>query len=247
MARKSRIGRAVKSGGTARRDNHRTRLDGVKSIVLNSETERPVNPVVVNGKIENVHVVQHLNVRRLRDCRSQNRLNVFAVDLDVAISSRHIFAIFIFQDDKPQLFQMRGDFVELLGDGIEQILADDSVGILLGIFHVVPERAAFGNVGVQGVYASGKTTAPLDVRLFYDEYLEAGAFIFRGILYPVGITCGSNSGITAGRPAAYNQQIRFKPFYLHSISVQLLVLPNIERDFHPVQYYIFMVFYRILL
>ena len=40
--------------------------------------------------------------------------------------------------------------------------------VLLGIFHVVPGRAAFGNVGVQGVYASGKTTAPLDVRLFYD-------------------------------------------------------------------------------
>ena len=201
----------------------------------------------MNGKIENIHVVQHLNVRRLRDCRSQNRLDVLAVDFDVAVPARHILAVFVLQDDKPEFFQVRRDLVELLGDGIEQILAHDSVGVLLRVFHVIPGRATLGNVGIQRVHASGKTTAPLDVRLFYDEYLEAGAFIFRGILYPVGITCGSNSGITAGRPAAYNQQIRFKPFYLHSISVQLLVLPNIERDFHPVQYYIFMVFYRILL
>ena len=67
MSRKSRIIRAVKPGRTTCGDNYRMRLDGVKSIVLYPETERAVNPVVVNGKIENVHVVQHLNVRRLRD------------------------------------------------------------------------------------------------------------------------------------------------------------------------------------
>ena len=97
MPRKSRIIRAVKPGGTARRDNDRARLDGVKSIVLYPETERAVNPVVVNGKIENVHVVQHLNVRRLRDCRSQNRLDVLAVDFDVTVPAGHILAVLVLQ------------------------------------------------------------------------------------------------------------------------------------------------------
>ena len=57
---------------------------------------------------------------------------------------------------------------------------------------------AFGNVGVQGVYASGKATAALDICLFDDEYLEASI-----------ITCSRDSRITASRSAAYNQQICF--------------------------------------
>ena len=122
----------------------------------------------MNGKIENVHVVQHLNVRSLRDCRSQNRLDVLAVNFDVAVPAGHILAVFVLQDDQAQLFQVRRDFVEFLGDGIEQILADDSVGILLRVFHVIPRRAALGNIGVQGIHASGKAAAPLDIRLFDD-------------------------------------------------------------------------------
>ena len=122
----------------------------------------------MNGKIENVHVVQHLNVRRLRDCRSQNQLDVLAVDFDVAVPAGHILAVLVLQDDQAQLFQVRRDFVELLRNGIEQILADDPVGILLRVFHVIPGCAALGNVGVQRIYARREAAAPLDVRLFDD-------------------------------------------------------------------------------
>ena len=76
---------------------------------------------------------------------------------------------------------MRSDLVEHLGDGIEQIFADDSVGIFFRIFHVIPGSAAFGNVGVQRVHARREAAAPLDIRLLDDKYLEASAFIFRGI------------------------------------------------------------------
>ena len=214
MARKSRIIRAVKPRGTTCRDNDRACFDGVECIVFDSETECAVNPIIVNGKIKNVDVVQHRHVIQFLDGIGQNRLDVFAVDFDVAIAARDIFAVLVFQDDKAQFFQVRGDFVEPFGNAVQEVFADNAIGVFLRVFYVVLGRAAFGNVGVQCVYAGGQATAALDIRLFDNQDFEARTFVIRSIL------CSSNRGVTTGRAAADNQQVCLDPFYFHSTSVQ---------------------------
>ena len=152
--------------------------------------------IVADDVVGNIQMVDDLDAIELLDGVGQDGLDIFAVDLDVARAAGDVFTLFVLQNDQSQVFQLPGDFVEAFGHGEEQVFPDDAGCVFLGVVDVELRRMALGDIGIQGIDAGCQTAAAADIGLFGDDHGR------------IRQAAEGQGGITAGRPAADDEDIR---------------------------------------
>lgn len=164
-----------------------------------------VHGAIRDLEVRDVDVVEHGDVALLAHPLGQERLDVLAVDLDVAPAARDVVARFILEDHKAAMLEIFGDSVDRLRDRHHEVIADDALGISACILDVVGRRVAVRDVGVECIDAGCETAAALDIGLLNDEHAQ--------VFLRTELDCS----ITAGRAAADDEHIRFQmtPFQLH--------------------------------
>ena len=161
----------VQAGSTAGGNQNCLCLNGIEGFIFNSDAECALNSAVFHGKICDVYPIINRHLRQLFHCLGQNRLDVFAVDLQVSVAACDILAVLILQDNQSQLFQPRSDSVEPLRHGEEQIFPDNAVCVPFGIVHIILGNPSLCNIGVQCIDTGRQTAASLNMRLFANQNL----------------------------------------------------------------------------
>ena len=164
VARKTWIIGAVKSCSSARRDEHRSRLYVVSGQIANRKAPGTVHRAVRDLEICDIDVIEHGDVALLEHALGQERLDILAVDLDVAPPARDIIPAFILQDHEPASLEVFRDLVDRLCDCHHEIIADDALRILACILDVVGRRVAVRNVGIERIDTRGQAAAAFDIR-----------------------------------------------------------------------------------
>ena len=206
---KTGIVRPIQAGSTASRTEDSFGPDFIGCTRADIKAQGSGDGVIANDIVGDVQMVDDLDIIEFLDGVGQDGLDVLTVDLDVARPAGDVFALFILQDDQPQVFQLLRDFVEAFGHGQEQVFPDDAGCVFLGVVDVELRRMALGDIGIQGVDAGCQTAAAADIGLFGDDH--------RGVRQ----AAEGQSGITAGRPAADDEDIRMDELLtgnLHSIN-----------------------------
>ena len=170
MSGKSGIVWFIKSGRSACCSKSCFCPDNVCGFFHNRETNRSVNLSVFYKKVCDIYIIQNVYVLSFMNCISKKGFKIFAVDLDVTVSSGYIITIFILQDHKPKLFHFCGNFVEILRCCKKKVLPYDTGGILCGIIYIVLRFAAFYDVGIDGINTCCQTAASSDICFFCDQY-----------------------------------------------------------------------------
>ena len=167
-------------------------------------------------EICDIDVIEHGDVALLAHALGQERLDILAVDLDVAPPARDIIPAFILQDHEPAALEVFRDLVDRLRDCHHEIIADDALRILACILDVVGRRVAVRNVGIERIDTRGQAAAAFDIRFLSDEHAQL-------------LLCAElDSGITASRAAADDEHI-----CLQTAPLQLYILHIISPKSTP--------------
>ena len=113
-------------------------------------------------------MLQHPDIFRPTHDRGEQRLDVLAVDLDVAPAARDVVPRRVFQDDEPERLQAARDLVEPLGHREQQVVAHDARRVRRRVVRVVLRRMPRRDIRVERVDAGREAAAALDAR-FVDE------------------------------------------------------------------------------
>ena len=104
MSGKPRIIRSVKSRCTTCGTKNCFRINVIENILINAKSNCACDFFVFCFIICNIYMIENRNIL-LFSCRlCKDWLHIFAIDLDVSVSSGNIFSVFVLQDDQPQIF-----------------------------------------------------------------------------------------------------------------------------------------------
>ena len=204
----------IQTSRTAGGDHNGIGFNDIHGAVLNVETERPLDPVVFHEEIRDVDVILNRHLRQSLYGFCQDRLHVFAVDLQIAVAACHVLSVCIFEDHQPQTFHMLGHLIEPFRHGEKQIAANDPVGIFSGIVHIILRHSALCNIRIQCIDTGCQTAAAFDMSLFTDQH------------FCIRLICNGQCRIAAGCAAADDQYICFAAFDFHFITIFILCFPT---------------------
>ena len=161
--------------------------------------------------IHHIHMLQHLNGGCLADSCRQQRLDVLAIDLDVAPAAGHIISFRILQDDQSQLLDLPCDFIESLSHRQQQVLAHNTGCISRGIVHIILRRIAWRNIRIERIDPGRQTAAAPDIGLVHQQDLQVRMLVSQ-----------RDCRKAAGCPAADDQDIGGLLYLLH------VLLPSVR-------------------
>ena len=104
MSGKSWIVRSVKSCRTACRTKDCFCVNIIEDFFIHAESYGSGDLSVFRFIICDIYMIENGNVFLSGCCLCQDWFHILTVNLDISVSSGNIFAVFIFQDDQPQIF-----------------------------------------------------------------------------------------------------------------------------------------------
>ena len=195
MSGKSRIVWFVETGSSACCDQNSFRMDHIGSFFHDGKTDSSVDSSIFRKKVCDVYVVENIYVFTFIYGIRKKWFEVFAIDLNVTVSSCHIVSVFIFKDHETKFFHICRYFVKFFCGCQKEVVSDDSCRIFSCVIYVILWSAAFYNIGVDRVDTCCKTAASFDICLFCNKNVKSR------------VSADCECGITACSSAAYDQDI----------------------------------------
>ena len=116
-----------------------------------------------------VHFVEDFHIGQGQDRVGQKGFDVLPVDLEVAVAPGHVLAVFIFEDDEPQVFEPLRHFIEVFTHGEEQVFSGNAMGISQSIVDIEVGGMPFGDVRVEGIDPRRKAAAAENIGFFHHQ------------------------------------------------------------------------------
>ena len=169
MARRARMVGPVEARRAARRADDGARAHIADRVLAQVDAPGAGDaPVRRFQEIHDIDMLQHADILRAPHGGREQRLDVLAVDLDVAPAARDVVPVRVLQDDEPELLHAARDLVEPLGHREQQVVAHDARCVRRRVVRVVLRRMPGRDIRVECVDAGRETAAALDAR-FVDE------------------------------------------------------------------------------
>ena len=177
-------------------------MDHIGSFFHDGKTDSSVDSSVFCKKVCDVYVVKNIYIFAFVYGICKEWLEVFAIDLNVTVSSCHVVSVFVLKYHEAKFFHICRYFVEFFCGCQKEVISDDSCRIFSCIIYVVLWLTAFNNVGVDCIDTCCKAAASFDVRFFCDKNGN------------IRISADGECGVAACGAAAYDQDICMYVFYL---------------------------------
>ena len=138
-------------------------MDLISGFILERKSYRTINFIILCQKLCDIDTVYNRYIFLFLYCLGKDRLEVLSVDLNITVSSGDIITILIFQDHKTKIFHICSHFIEMLRCGKQQILSDNTCGILPGIIDIILWSMPLRDISVDRVDSCCQTSAPLNM------------------------------------------------------------------------------------
>ena len=112
VAREARVIGPIEPRSAARRNQHGLSLDVVSHALTDREAPGAVHRAIRDPEVRDVDVVEHRDIFLLAHALGQQRLDVLAVDLDVAPAARDVMAFRILEDHEAAALEVFGDRID---------------------------------------------------------------------------------------------------------------------------------------
>ena len=112
VAREARVIGPIEPRSAARRNQHGLSLDVVSHALTDREAPGAVHRAIRDLEVRDVDVIEHRDVFLLAHALGQQRLDVLAVDLDVAPAARDVMAFRILEDHEAAALEVFGDRID---------------------------------------------------------------------------------------------------------------------------------------
>ena len=169
MSGKSRVVWFVEAGCSSCCDQDCFCMDHIGCFFHDGKTDSSVNVSVFCEKVCDVYVIEDIYIFAFVYGICEEWFEVFAIDLNVTVSSCHVVSVFIFENHETQFFHICRYFIKFFCGCQKEVVSDDSCRIFGCVIYVVLWLAAFNDVGVDRVDTCCEAAASFDVRFFCDE------------------------------------------------------------------------------
>ena len=163
MSGKSRVVWFINASSATCCDQDCLCMNHIGCFFHNRKTDCAINTSVFCEKVCDIYVVQNVYIFAFVYSICKKWFEVLAIDLNVAVTSRHIVSVFIFENYKAEAFHVCCYIVKFFGCRQKQVISDDACRIFCCVVYIILRFTSFDDIGIDGVNTSCQTAASFDI------------------------------------------------------------------------------------